>query len=189
MSWDRGLHAKHKAFIMAYVRSFNATAAYLEAYTAKGMTRASAATRAHALMQRDDVKAALSSLMSELVSSDGELKAMIMADARASLEDFVSVDGFGDLEWDWNKAKAAGALRHLKKLKIKEREGIKEISIELIDRQRAQDMLLKTRGLYRAEAPNDDAGQGQDFDLSKLTEDELDLFEALLSKVQGGDDE
>lgn len=148
-TWAKGLHARHRRFLEIYVTNgFNATSAYIGA----GYKEAGAAAHASRLVRNGKVEAALKLLLNECLMSDAELLARISDEATASMSPFmarrVRDDGeLGPVGLDLEAAAEAGKLHHVKKFKVKRTKYGEEISIELVDRQRAQEMLLKVKGL------------------------------------------
>lgn len=146
-TWAKGLHARHRRFLELYVTNgFNATAAYIGA----GYKEAGAAQNASALIRTHKVAAALKLLLDECLMSDAELLARISDEATASMMPFLSqreIGEHGSVGLDLDAAAQAGKLHHVKKFKVKRTKYGEEISIELVDRQRAQEMLLKVKGL------------------------------------------
>lgn len=147
-TWAKGLHARHRRFLELYVTNgFNATAAYIGA----GYKEAGAAQNASALIRTHKVATALKLLLDECLMSDAELLARISDEATASMAPFLSqreINGeHGSVGLDLDAAAQAGKLHHVKKFKVKRTKYGEEISIELVDRQRAQEMLLKVKGL------------------------------------------
>lgn len=145
LDWASGLSPRHRAFVAHYITNgFNATKAYISA----GYAETGAAQNACRLIRNDKVAAALKLALADALMGADELRARISDDAKASMDAFLSVDAEGALSLDWPRAAASGALRYIKRLKLKPTDSGQEVSFELIDRQRAQDQLARCLGLY-----------------------------------------
>lgn len=143
-AWARGLHPRWRAFIEHYLTNgFNATRAYIAA----GYKPDNAAVSASQLLRNPKVAAALKLALADALMSADELRARISDDATASMLDFVSVED-GRIKHDWQRAHDTGALRHLRKLTIKDTEHGREVRFEIVDDQKAKDQLAKMMGLY-----------------------------------------
>lgn len=180
-AWHDGVNLKQRRFLEEYVANgFNATRAYIAA----GYSERTAGVAAHLCLKKLNVRQALQRLLDEVQMTTSELKERIADDTKASLEPFLAAGPEGDLAWNFARAQEIGAFRHIKKVKIKPTANGPEVSIELVDRQRAQALLAQVLGMTRAE---DDAPPPppapQALDLSNLSDEELKAFYALMTKA------
>lgn len=133
------LTPKHRKFVLAYLDTFNATRAAIDA----GYSDASANSHAPRVLARPDVTAAVEAAMREHAMRAPEVLARLADQARATLEDFITVDEHGGARIDLARARAAGKLHLVKSVK-QTRHGL---HVELHDSQAALKLIAQHLGL------------------------------------------
>lgn len=188
-AWD-ALNEQQRVFVVAFVgeANFNQTrAADLAGYGGTYGSKRAIGSRLLTIVNINTVKDAL--LRSRIMPAH-EVMARVSEDARASMEDFVDEHG----DFSLREAKERGVLGAIKKLKVRsglDSKGLPwtETSIELVDRQAALRDLLKAYGVTTKSTieltgkDGKDLNLGVTFDLSGLTDEEVDLLERALEKA------
>jgi phage terminase small subunit len=132
---------KRQAFVEEYLQCWNARRAAIAA----GYSQKSAHTTAHRLLENTDVQKAIQARISEKAMGADEVLLRLADQAKATMEDFVTVKENGDIMLDLEKARLSGKL-HLIKGITPTRQGFK---IELHDQQKALELIGKAHGLFR----------------------------------------
>lgn len=196
--WAEGLtEPRHVLFLQNLVEmNFNQTKAYIAA----GYSKNGASQSAARLLATAKIKEAYRKLLASIAMPVEELQAMIEQDARAStasLEDFITVNSHGEPMVDWAAAKASGALKYVRELKVTPGKFGTTISYKLVDDQKAKDQLIKIHGMAVSRHEHSGPGgkpiqsQGVGVRLTKEELDKLDAHEkAALWRdiIRGGDD-
>jgi phage terminase small subunit len=104
------LSNKQKVFIEAYLKSWNATQAAIEA----GYSQKSARVIGHENLTKPDISAEIQRRVDEVTLSANEVLARLAEHARADYKDFISVSANGDVAVDM--AKADGKTHLIKKV-------------------------------------------------------------------------
>lgn len=149
----RELSPRHRKFVEAYcTNGFNATAAYVAAgYSPRG-----AAANASALIRNQKVARARDLLLAASQMSPAELLSRISDDATASMLPFLKIregqsangDAVHQLGLDFSTPEAKEALRWVRKLRIEQTRWGESVIFELVDDQRAKDMLARAHKLF-----------------------------------------
>jgi phage terminase small subunit len=129
---------KQHAFVAHYLVCLNGA----EAARRAGYPAASARQIASENLSKPDIRAAIDAALATTAMPANEVLARLTEQARASLEEFVTVRGRG-VALDLKAAKLRGVL-HLVKKYTKTKQGV---SIELYDSQAALALLAKHHGL------------------------------------------
>jgi phage terminase small subunit len=147
------LSKKHQRFVAEYLKCFNGTRAYMAIY--KKSTPDAARANAARLLANDNISAAIDAQKNMvLMQADEALK--LQADiANGDMADFIN--SYGGVDWD--KAKAKGLTRLVKKWKVKTitingKEEDKEITteeLELYPADVAQERILKIHGKLKGD--------------------------------------
>lgn len=132
---------KRQAFVEEYLQCWNATRAAIAA----GYSERSAKTTSHRLMENADVREAIQARVSEKAMGADEVLLRLADQAKATMEDFVTVEENGDIRFDLEKARLSGKI-HLIKTISPTPQGFK---IELHDQQKALELIGKAHGLFR----------------------------------------
>lgn len=153
------LSHKQRAFVEAYLQTFNGTEAYVSVYHPK--SRDVAAVNAHRLLRNAKVQEAVSIRLQERAMPADEVLSRLADHARGSMADFIRLSESGDPYFDYQAAQDAGKLHLIKKLKTKtktrdlfrgndEVEQIVEVDaeLELYDAQAALALLGKHHKLF-----------------------------------------
>lgn len=135
---------KQKAFIHAYIDTLNATEAARRAgYKGNDATLRSVGSEN---LTKPNIRTEVDRILAERVMTSGEVLARITDTARTSMADFVKIDATsGAMTWDFKKAQEAGRLHQIKKISY----GKYGITLELYDRQRAEETLARHYGLLK----------------------------------------
>jgi len=161
------LRNKQRMFIEAYLQSWNATQAAIKA----GYSEKTAYSIGHENLSKPEIAKEIKRRIDESAMTTDEVLARLAKQARASMEDFVSVIVGANLpQIDWEAAQEAGALDSLKKITIEEGK----ISFELYDKQAALVHLGKHLGLFkeRLDITSDDDKLGLTINIGKLDSSE-----------------
>lgn len=146
------LSPRHRRFVQEYcTNGFNATAAYIAAgYSANGARQS-----AGRLLTNADIARARDALLVASQMSPEELISRISDDATATMLPFLKIEAAapGDrimhrLRLDFSTPEAAAALRWVRKVKIEQTKWGEQITFELVDDQRAKDMLARAHKLF-----------------------------------------
>jgi phage terminase small subunit len=143
------LTPKQKAFVLEYIKDFNATrAAIVAGYKPKW-----AATNTTKLLNNTNIKAAIDEEYEKRAMSATEVLARTTDIARGSAEDYLTIDN-GVVMIDLQRMKDAGKLHLVKKYKVTKQS----IEVELYDAQAALLQMGKQHGLF----PNRQEVTGKD---------------------------
>ena len=143
---------KQKAFVLEYIKDFNATrAAIVAGYKPKW-----AATNTTKLLNNTNIKAAIDEEYEKRAMSATEVLARMTDIARGSADDYILIDEYGYEGIDLKKMKEAGKLHLIKKYSNTKNGTI----IELYDAQSALVQMGKQHGLF----PNRQEVTGKDGD-------------------------
>jgi phage terminase small subunit len=136
---------KQKAFIEEYLKDFNATrAAERAGYQGNDATLGAVG---YENLRKPQLAERISQRLQEIAMSADEVLARLADQARGDIGDFVKIiDGTGQAIVDLEKAKAAGKLHLVKKIRYNAKGGLE---IELYDAQAALSLLGKTHGLFK----------------------------------------
>lgn len=134
------MNHKRKAFLNAYLKTFNATeAARIADYAHPG-------SQGHRLLKDVEIQAAIQARLDEMVMAADEVLARLADQARASFEDFLRYDEAEDqLAIDLAKAGGRGKLHLVKKLAVDKDGGM---SLELYSAQAALKLLGQHHKLF-----------------------------------------
>lgn len=164
------LSKKHQKVLDEYLLSFSQTNAYLKAYP--HVTHDSAKSSSARLFAEVNFKSHLQYRLDEVHMSADEAVKLLSEQARADIGKFAKPNGNGWI-FDMEAAQKANMTKLIKKIKQKTinfpiagRQET-ELEIELHDPQAALDKILRIHGKYK------DTLALQNFDLSKLTEEQL----------------
>jgi phage terminase small subunit len=147
-----GLSPKRKMFVEAYLKTFNATQAALDA----GYSPKTARSQGARLLTFVDIAAEIKKRLDEMVMSADEVLRLLSRQANASHKSWVKVDKDGRIYFDFSDPEAQENLDLIKKIKTKtrhEREGKKDfevewVEVELYDSQRALELIGKHHGIF-----------------------------------------
>ena len=157
MSDQETLKPKHRAFVEAYLRLWNATEAYLVAYPKA--SRATAGRNGSILLKNTDIAAAISARLKEMALDADEVLARLSDQATANVAAFFCYAPDGRVTGV--NTEALQKRGHLvKKIKVDP----EKIEIELYDGQNALVQLGRYHGLFTDK--HDLTNAGQPFDLS-----------------------
>jgi phage terminase small subunit len=176
------LSTKQQLFIEEYLKTFNATDAYVAAY---GVTnRATAASNGWRFVRENtEIADAIGRRLSESAMSADEVLMRLAEHARGDVGDYLTTAPNGtDIVVDLPKAIDANKTRLIKKLTQKRttrtRDDVVEedvvTSIEMYDAQAALGMIGKKHGLFVDRSEN----RNYDIDLSKLSNEQLERVAA-----------
>lgn len=144
--WHEGLNARWRRFVEAYCSNgFHITNAAITA----GYSERTAHQQGSRLLKNVKIVAAVNALLSSQAMTSGELLARIADDARASIGEFITVNDYGEPSLNWDAAREAGALRHVREFTVHETQHGSTVKFKLVDDQRAKEQLLKAYGLTR----------------------------------------
>ena len=129
------LTGKRQRFVTAYVRSFNATQAAIEA----GYSEKTAYSQGARLLKNVEILQAVQEFLDRHAMSAAEVLYHLSAIARTDIADFVDEKGSISL----TKAREQGKSNLVRKFKRKTTENSTEEGIETFDRIRALDTLAK----------------------------------------------
>lgn len=133
---------KRRMFIEEYLHDFNATQAAIRA----GYSERSARSIGQRLLTIDDISEAINERIAERAMSADEVLIRLGEQARASVEDFISIYGEGANQWHINiPAAIAAGLGHLIKSITPTQHGYK---VELVDKQKALELLGRHHSLF-----------------------------------------
>lgn len=164
------LSRRHQVVLDEYLLTFSQVKAYQKAYPT--VTYDSAKSAAARLFATANFSSHLQSRLDEVRMSADEAVKLLSDMARADIGQFAEAKGNGWI-FDMEKAKKSGMTKLIKKIKQKTTvypiKGLEEteLEIELHDSQAAIDKVLRIHGKYK------DNLNLQNFDLSKLTEEQL----------------
>lgn len=177
------LNPKQAAFVREYVIDFNATAAAIRA----GYAERSAAALASRLLTNDKIQTAIKrhtdAATTASIMEYAEACEILTSVARGNVGDYLDADGSIDTEQ--LKQHCPQAVQGIDVTTQVDREGnISRITkFRLADRVRALERLSKLRGWDQpARVQTEDVTPPQ-YDLSRLSNDQLAAFESLLSLV------
>lgn len=182
------LSKQYKLFADYYVGEANLNgtkAAILAGYSAK-----SARSKASQLLTIINISAYIEKRLDEIAMTSKEILAGFTFEAKGSIADVLEKDG----TFDFEKMVERGADKLLKKLKIKKTvrrekgsdDEIEEITheFEMYDAQSAKVHIGKAHGIFTDNVKHSgEVNFGKAPDLSKLTGEELDIYETLLEKT------
>lgn len=164
------LNKRHQRVLEEYLLCFSQVKAYQKVYPT--VTYDSAKSAAARLFATVNFKSHLQSRLDEVHMSADEAVKLLSEQARADIGKFAEPKGNGWI-FDMEKAKKTGMTKLIKKIKQKTiqfpiagRVEV-ELEIELHDPQAALDKILRIHGKYK------DTHTLQNFDISKLTEEQL----------------
>jgi hypothetical protein len=153
------LRKKQRAFIEHYLQCWNAS----EAARRAGYSERTAASIGHENLTKPEIAAAIQARLDELKMSADEVLLRLSEHARASIEDFVTIDEqSGEACLDLARAEAAGTLHLIKKL-WQDKDG--RWRVELVDSQAALALLGKHHLLFIERTFQSQVGE--DFDLEE----------------------
>jgi phage terminase small subunit len=133
------LRNKQKAFVEAYLRSFNATQAAKDA----GYSDRTAYSIGQRLLKNVEASALIQERLDEMTMETDEILIRLTDQARSSLEVFMNFDG-GTWNIDLNKAHEAGKLHLIKSIK----KNAYGFVIEMYDSQKALELLGRAKKLF-----------------------------------------
>lgn len=136
---NKGLTQKQAVFVLAYLRTWNASEAAREA------GYANPAQLGYQLLHKTSVVEAVKARIAEKAMSADEVLLRLADQARSSMVDFLDVD---QERLDLDKARDAGKLHLVKKFSRTDTQYGGSISIELYDAQAALVQLGKHHGLF-----------------------------------------
>lgn len=173
------LSPKRAAFVREYIVDFNATAAALRA----GYSARTAASQGGRLLDNVEIQTAIKQLTDSATSACimeyAEACEILTAMARGNIGHYMGVDGGIDRAAIVNDYPQAVQSVDVVTLP----DGGQVTKLRLNDRVRALERLAKLRGWDRpAQVQTEDVTPVR-HDLSRLTDDELAAYEALLAKV------
>lgn len=150
------LNNKQRAFVEHYLQCWNAS----EAARRAGYSAATARAQGARLLTNVDISEEIRRRLAELQAGADEVIKGLTDHARASMEDFIELLGDGNATVDLDKAKRAGRLHLIKKLKSKRRTLKKgeveyETEIELHDAQSALVQLGRHHKLFTDKVEDD----------------------------------
>lgn len=146
---------KQRIFVAEYVVDFNATRAAIAA----GYSENSARAIGHENLTKPDIAAEIGNAISHRCMTKDEVLIRLAEHARGSMDDFTEITPAGPL-FDFNKAKKAGKLHLIKKLKTKTKTYITgekdneelvtevEVDFELYDAQSALEKIGRVHKLF-----------------------------------------
>ncbi len=164
------LSKRHQVVLDEYLVSFSKVKAYQKAFP--NSTYDSARSASARLFANVSFSSHLQSRLAEVHMSADEAVKLLSDMARADIGKFAEAKGNGWI-FDMEKAKKSGMTKLIKKIRQKTTvypiKGMEEteLEIELHDSQAALDKVLRIHGKYK------DNLNLQNFDLSKLTEEQL----------------
>lgn len=146
------LNARQRKFIESYcTNGFNATRAAKDA----GFAEASADRTGWRLLRNEKVARARDLLLAASQMSPEELISRISDDATASMLPFLKIEAvtrgtrtMHQLRIDFSTPEAKEALRWVRKVKVEQTKWGEQITFELVDDQRAKDMLARAHKLF-----------------------------------------
>ena len=170
------LTSKQQAFIAAYLQSWNATHAAIQA----GYSTKTARQQASRLLSNVNVAEEIEQKLAQLKMSGNEALARLSDIARGDLSDFVEVHG-GVPVIDFEKAKQADKLHLLKKITY----GKGTISFEMYDKQAALNTIAKHHGLLNEKIEIDIKLVGQAVEaLEALGQDPAAVFNEIIARAK-----
>lgn len=116
---DVAISPKHQVFVEAYLRTWNATDAYQEAYPKAN--RATARANGATLLANTSIAEVISSRIADRAMGKDEVLDRLAGQARGSMGDFAKVNEQGQPYFDLAAAQEAHKLGLIKKLKVKTR--------------------------------------------------------------------
>ena len=184
LSYNRymGLSPKRRAFVEAYLKTFNATQAAKEA----GYSEKTAHSQGPRLLGFVDVAAEIKKRLDEMVMSADEVLRLLSRQATASHKSWIKVDNDGKIYFDFSDPEAQENIDLIKKIKTKtrhEREGKKDfevewVEVELYDSQRALELIGRHHQLFTDRV--DLSTGGKPIDLTLLSDDQLKRLEDII---------
>lgn len=180
----RRLANRRKAFIIHYLRCWNATeAARAAGYEGDDETLASTGWR---VMRDAKVQAALQLRLKTMNVSSDETLARIVSQATFDASQFIQKGEGGKIGIDLDALKAAGKGHLIKGIEYKDGEPV----FKFHDSQKALEMLGKAHGLFKTVNEHSGPGGGPiqaqavPVDYSKLTVEEIKSMLAIAAKMQ-----
>lgn len=159
--WQQGLSASQVVFVRVYTLTFDASLAYQCAKMPNhaSASRGALAASAQRALDHPEVARAIGELLKAREPEETELVARVYRDVQWTMADFLGVDDHGQLFYDFKRASERGALAGIKKIKIKNGE----VELELYDRLKALDLLLKQKESMasRAQAVQDSVDKAE----------------------------
>lgn len=142
---EDGLTIMQRAFVEAITGSCfgNATKAAIKA----GYRESSARFVAAENLSKPNIQRAISHALSKMYRTPEWAKNQLFDLAGGSMANFLTVQEDGKIRVDWKKANEAGAIGQIKKISFDPNTG--EPKIELYDRVKALEILLKLHGLLK----------------------------------------
>lgn len=145
---------RHEFFIECYLRSFNGTLAYMEAYP--DSTYDAASVSAHRLLRNDKIRAELERRFKSATMGKFEVLERLKAVANANLLPFIKIEDDGTILFNFKDPDAKRHLYLVKKIKSNKKERIKgdEVSneqwveVELHDALKALELIGKYHALF-----------------------------------------
>jgi len=153
---SKPLSKKHIIFINEYLKTFNATKAYLTVYPNSGYD--SARANSARLIARDNISSEMRARLDDMHMTADEALKLTTEIARGDIAELMDISSVG-FYLDMSKAKEAGMTGLIKKVKQKtttyqakkeseEDREVTELEIELYDRQVALRDILKIHGRF-----------------------------------------
>lgn len=144
----------HEAFMEAYLRSFNGTLAYMEAYPES--TYDAASVSAHRLLRNDKIRAELERRFKSATMGKFEVLERLKAVANATLFPFVKVEDDGTVLFNFSDPDAKRHFHLIKKIKSRKKETFNKdnaeteqwIEVELHDALKALELIGKYHALF-----------------------------------------
>ena len=163
-SQDKQLSDRHKGFVEAYLRTWNATSA------ADEMGYAQPYSQGHRLLKNVEIKAEISRRLTEMTMSADEVLARLSEQATVSIADFWRIEDNSVISVSPDKIKLHGHL--VKKMKVEP----DKIELELHDGQTALIQLGRHHKLFtdKTEITGEDGGALK-----------LEIFNRSLDRVYG----
>lgn len=178
------LNPKQAAFVREYVRDFNACAAAIRA----GYSRKTAKSQGQRLLTNVDIQTAIKrhtdAATNERIMEYAEACEILTAMARGNVAHYMGAGGEIDHQAILNHFPQAVQAVDVSTAIDHDGNATRITKLRLCDRVRALERLAKLRGWDQpAKVQTEDVTPPR-YDLSKLSDDELAVFEALLGRVQ-----
>jgi len=157
---EANMTPKQKAFVLEYIKDFNASQAAIRA----GYSPKTSRLTGHRLITNDNIKAEIDKEYERRAMSANEVLSRMTDIAQGSAADYLTIDEHGYTGIDLKKMKAAGKLHLIKKYSVTKNGTV----VELYDAQAALLQMGKQHGLF----VNQHKVTG-DINYKELTDDEL----------------
>lgn len=143
---DFGLSDLEYSFVLEYLTNgYNATQAYKA--IKPHVQIQSARVHGCVMKAKPHVQRFLGEMMDRIGLTNSELERRLESIVNTSMEDFFSLNPFGELELDLKKAYASGAFANVQM--IRWTKGAKWPTIQFVDRTRGLDILTRVRGMQK----------------------------------------